>query len=467
MGGVKTQHLGVVKIYHAPHVAFQFGAAGVDCPRIAVGDNAKGIIVKEAQPVAFFVAQRHEGGKAVVTLAQPVAMFVRRECFPALAFGQGVDGGDAAEGGDFLQFFFAAQIVANVVVIDFAAFFGVGVFDKKGNGDARHAAAAEDVFAFLGTPLAEHVFADVAAKVEDVDAGEFVGKAAPQAVHRRFFKKAAVGDEADDAAALVVEPVGCPAQGTHVAVIQPFGKRCVGARGIGFGNASVQRGIFQIFVVVAFAFLPDGIWRIAHDDADGEFFLAAAAVGVVDGEELELGVGGVGFVELEGVGKGDAAKGLVVGGGAAAGDGVVGSLNVDGGDVVGKEDDFVGKDAAAVFGGKLRGRDEARLEQAGDEGAGAGEGVEDADVVVAEGFAKFALEEVGDAGEDEVNDFHRGVDDAKALRHAGEGAAEEFVVQLDDDFLFAGKGADVFDACLDGFVEAGEVVRVFVRVFAR
>ncbi|MNL89901.1 hypothetical protein D3C87_2205250 [compost metagenome] len=39
--------------------------------------------------------------------------------------------------------------------------------------------------------------------------------------------------------------------------------------------------------------------------------------------------------------------------------------------------------------------------------------------------------------EDEVHYLDRGVNNPQALRHLGEGVAEEFVVQLDDDLLLA------------------------------
>ena len=54
---------------------------------------------------------------------------------------------------------------------------------------------------------------------------------------------------------------------------------------------------------------------------------------------------------------------------------MVGGFDIDGGDVVGEQDDFVGVDFAFVFFRQPVVRNDAALQQAGDEGACAGEGV--------------------------------------------------------------------------------------------
>ena len=64
------------------------------------------------------------------------------------------------------------------------------------------------------------------------------------------------------------------------------------------------------------------------------------------------------------------------------GDGVVGGLNVDRSDVVREQHDLVRVDLASILAGQIRRLDQSRLEQTGDEGAGAGEPIQDVYVLI-------------------------------------------------------------------------------------
>ena len=116
---------------------------------------------------------------------------------------------------------------------------------------------------------------------------------------------------------------------------------------------------------------------------------------------------------------------------------MVGGFDVDGGDVVGEQDDFVGVDFAFVFFRQPISRDDAALQQAGNEGTRAGEGVENMHVFVLQAAFEFVFQDVFHAFDDEIDDFDRRVNDAEPFGHAREGVAEEFVVEFHDDFLFA------------------------------
>jgi hypothetical protein len=94
---------------------------------------------------------------------------------------------------------------------------------------------------------------------------------------------------------------------------------------------------------------------------------------------------------------------------------VIDGFDVDGGDVVGEQDDLVGVDLMPVFVRQFLRLDEVALEQAGDEGAGTGEGVDDVDTFAAERLAELALEQVVDAVDDEVHELDGGIDDAEPL----------------------------------------------------
>ena len=70
---------------------------------------------------------------------------------------------------------------------------------------------------------------------------------------------------------------------------------------------------------------------------------------------------------------------------------MVGGFDVDGGDVVGEQDDFVGVNFAAVFFAQAVGGNDAALQEAGDECACAGKGVEDVHAFVLQAAFEFAL----------------------------------------------------------------------------
>ena len=97
-----------------------------------------------------------------------------------------------------------------------------------------------------------------------------------------------------------------------------------------------------------------------------------------------------------------------------------------------------------------------RLEQADEERAGAGEGVDDVDVLFAQPALELVAQDVLDAVDDEVHHFDRRVDDAQGARPSREGGAEELVVKLDDDALAALGVVDAGGAVADAGVELFE-----------
>ena len=61
---------------------------------------------------------------------------------------------------------------------------------------------------------------------------------------------------------------------------------------------------------------------------------------------------------------------------------VIGVFDIDGGDVVGQQDNFVGVYFVLVFAGQVLLVDQSALQEARDKGAGAGEGVEDVNIFI-------------------------------------------------------------------------------------
>ena len=375
---------------------------------------------------------------------------------PAVLGGDAVDAAELRYG---RQFFFAGEIVADVVVVDLSLFPRLRFFDEDGYGNRGAGALSEYVVFFLAAAFAG--CAGIAAQVEDVEAAEFFSQAFAQAVGGVGFYPAGIGDEADDAViAFFFDAVGCPADGADVAVVE--GVFVGGGRlgGVGLADAFIQVRIGDIGVIVVGRFLSGGIGRVADDDADVQGFLPFAAGAVVHQHFVEIVAF---FVHLEGVGEADAGEGLVCRRLVfAACQVVVGGFDIDGGDVVGEQDDFVGVYFGAVFLRQASARDDAALQQAGDEGACTRERVEDVHTFILQAAVELAAQDVFDAVDDEVHDFDRGVNDAEAFGHAREGVAEEFVVKLDDDFLFARRAVDAFGAHLHGFVEFLQAVAFFV-----
>ena len=144
---------------------------------------------------------------------------------------------------------------------------------------------------------------------------------------------------------------------------------------------------------------------------------------------------------------------------------MVGGFDVDGGDVVGKKDDFVGVDFTFVFFWQSVARDDAALQQAGDEGTCAGKGIKDMHVFVLQAAFEFVLQDVFHAFDDEIDNFNGRVNDAEPFGHTREGVTEEFVVEFHDDFLFAFGGFDAAGTQVDGVVEGLQGIALFVQVF--
>lgn len=111
-------------------------------------------------------------------------------------------------------------------------------------------------------------------------------------------------------------------------------------------------------------------------------------------------------------------------------------LDVHTGDVVGQQHDLV---AVEFFGVLVRqGGALYLLHDAGDEVAGAGEGVEDVDAGVGEGLAELLLKELFDGADHEVDDGLRGVDDAVGVGLLGVEALEELFVDGVEEVLLLG-----------------------------
>lgn len=102
----------------------------------------------------------------------------------------------------------------------------------------------------------------------------------------------------------------------------------------------------MIPIIVIGGFLPYGIRRIGHDDADVLTIQALDAFGIFRehfAEKISF------FAHLEGVRQTQAFERLVI---LSLHDAMVGFLNVHAGNVIGQQDNFTGKEFFPVFTGR-------------------------------------------------------------------------------------------------------------------
>lgn len=234
-------------------------------------------------------------------------------------------------------------------------------------------AVAEDVARLLLSLLA--AAASVAAQVVDVQVVEVLCDCEPQPVGGVAVDVAAVGHVGNDTAGRVVDhPVRCPPDGADVAVVERVLQRRRGLGRVRLGDPSVEPVVGEVCIVIVGRCLACRVRRVADDNADREFLLLdrTLRVPVEECQRLRLRRAD----QLERVGENDAGKGLVVVVGPPH-QIVVGRLDVDGGDVVGEEQDVVGVDLARLLAHEVGRLDQPALQQSHDERAGAGERVKD------------------------------------------------------------------------------------------
>ena len=146
----------------------------------------------------------------------------------------------------------------------------------------------------------------------------------------------------------LAESIAAPADSSDVAVIEIPQIGGVGLLRIGDPDSLVQSCVRHVLRVVVLALLTGRVRRIADDDPDVGPLLAFAPISVVLHVERQFVVA---FVQGEGVGQADAGIREVI---VASGDRMEDGLDVDGGDVVGEQHDFVGVDLLAVLALQVR-----------------------------------------------------------------------------------------------------------------
>ena len=242
------------------------------------------------------------------------------------------------------------------------------------------------------------------------------------------FDEAAVGDESQHA--VVAQAVARPAEKARIHVVE-FGLLRVAFGDVGVLDALVDFGIFAVLVVVVFVGLIGVVRRVADDDADAFAVLAFDACNVFLADAAEnirrrASRGGVQADIVQRVHKTQIGEFLVL-----PADGGIGGLDVQIGDVIRQDGDFVGVQLVEIFMLELGGLAAKMFQQFADEGSGASGRIEDVHVFVDQVFAKVFFGEPVRAVYHKAHDLVRRVHHTQAVGGLG---VIDFVKVFVDDF---------------------------------
>ena len=200
---------------------------------------------------------------------------------------------------------------------------------------------------------------------------------------------------------------------------------------VSIGDALIKDIVFLILSVVIGAPLPDGVRRVADDDANIGFILFVNGKGILHHKAEKILDGGIG-VEGKSIGQTNAVEGEII---LIARAGVEGVFDVDGGDVISQQDNLIGVQFVLILATEILIVNQFELNQSGDESAGAGERIENVNAPVGKICIKLRAEDGINGFKNEVDDLNGGVDDAEFFNGLVESDLEKFIVELDDDLL--------------------------------
>ena len=128
-------------------------------------------------------------------------------------------------------------------------------------------------------------------------------------------------------------------------------------------------------------------------------------------------------------------------------------LDIDRGDVVGEEDEFVGVEFFAELARQILRLDVSRLQKPRHERSRSRERIDHVDVSICQRLSEFLIENILDGVDDEIHAFNGRINDAELFGHARERCSEESVVEFINHALFAFGVVNSFGAFGNGFVE--------------
>ena len=184
----------------------------------------------------------------------------------------------------------------------------------------------------------------VASQIQDVNDIEFIGECSSHAGGGVALDPSAICNKRDDAAVCIVDSIGRPAKCAYIRIIHGILIRHIRTGDIRLGDACVEIGVFQILVVVVGIPLANRIGWVSDDDLDGCMALAFDLFGIFFKEVVDRSLSA--FVEFERIGEANIVEiDIFIGGVEAVKDG----FDIDVGDVVGEQDDFVAVEFLEVF----------------------------------------------------------------------------------------------------------------------
>ena len=159
----------------------------------------------------LFVSKSNEAAENIIALIEPVTLCVGADMRPVHGRIE-----DAALFGNDGKFFFSAQIIADVVILNKRLARMAGLFDQHGDGYARH--NVKNIFSFFFSGFSDFS-AYAAAQIKDIDGVELRFKAFAETVHSVAVQPVTIGNKGNNAAMLFVQPVRCPAERFDIGVI--------------------------------------------------------------------------------------------------------------------------------------------------------------------------------------------------------------------------------------------------------
>ncbi len=206
----ELRNLLCVCVDHPSDVGGQRAPTEAVGPRVTRAEDALRVGVEnDFGSRVVFVSERDELLECRIALLCPVSVTVRRDGLP-------LDRGETAKVLDLGQLLFPRQVVADVVVVQLSWPSVAGLLHQNRDRDSRLRPFSKDPARLFASLFA--LRSCVPAAVEDVQVGEVLDEALAQPVHVVRIEEGPVRHERDDAT--VLDPVGCPADGADVGVVE-------------------------------------------------------------------------------------------------------------------------------------------------------------------------------------------------------------------------------------------------------
>ena len=269
----------------------------------------------------------------------------------------------------------------------------------------------------------------IAAQIININLCKFISKRFAQAVHRRAVKPTGIGDETDNA---FRDSVACPTKRLDIAVIERIFIGGISPCGVGVFNSLFKIRVGFVLVVIVGGALTDGIGRIADDNFNAGISLLVDALGIFPHDAFHIERDFAALVKLKSIGETNPLKRLITFG---VDDRIKRILDINGGNVIGKQNDFVGVEFAKIFAKKVARLNQAALNQPRNKSSCACERIQDVNIFTGERAIKIFLKDGVNGAQDKIDDFNGGINDTEPLDGFGHRHFKKFVVKLNDNFL--------------------------------